>query len=170
LEFALAYQLPVLPVVAPLKGDLPDIVGTATAFSEDGVLVNSQWLDGMAVTAAKAKAIEALVQQGQGKAVRTWRLRDWGISRQRYWGCPIPFIHCDACGLQPVPADQLPVTLPDDVDFSQPGNPLVRHPTWAKTTCPQCGGCPPRNRYHGYVFRFLLVLFALHQLAGGGTV
>jgi len=140
LEFALAYQLPVLPVVAPLKGDLPDIVGTATAFSEDGVLVNSQWLDGMTVTAAKAKAIEALVQQGQGKAVRTWRLRDWGISRQRYWGCPIPFIHCDACGLQPVPADQLPVTLPDDVDFSQPGNPLVRHPTWAKTTCPQCGG------------------------------
>ncbi len=80
---------------------------------------------------------------GEGKTV--WRLRDWGVSRQRYWGTPIPFIHCDGCGVVPVPKDQLPVTLPDDVDISQPGNPLVRHPTWKHLPCPQCGGAATRE-------------------------
>ena len=139
LEFALLYHLPVLPVVAPVTGELPDIIASRTAFSEDGVLINSQWLDGLTVAAAKTRAIAELAKLGRGKAVTTWRLRDWGISRQRYWGCPIPFIHCEACGLVPVPAEQLPIRLPDDADFSQPGNPLLRHPSWANTTCPQCG-------------------------------
>ncbi len=69
-----------------------------------------------------------------------WRLRDWGVSRQRYWGCPIPVIHCDACGVVPVPDDQLPVRLPDDVTFDKPGNPLDHHPTWKHVACPACGG------------------------------
>jgi leucyl-tRNA synthetase len=72
--------------------------------------------------------------------VVNWRLRDWGVSRQRYWGCPIPVIHCDACGVVPVPDDQLPVVLPEDVTFDRPGNPLDHHPTWKHVACPRCGG------------------------------
>src|SRR5690606_14666389 len=80
---------------------------------------------------------------GQGKIV--WRLRDWGVSRQRYWGTPIPFIHCESCGVVPVPKDQLPVVLPEDVDISEPGNPLVRHPTWKHVDCPKCGAAATRE-------------------------
>ena len=89
--------------------------------------------------AAKRRAIEELERLGVGEGVVNWRLRDWGVSRQRYWGCPIPVIHCDACGVVPVPDDQLPVRLPDDVTFDRPGNPLDHHPTWKHVACPRCG-------------------------------
>ena len=96
-----------------------------------------------------------------------WRLRDWGVSRQRYWGTPIPFIHCDACGVVPVPKDQLPVVLPEDVAFEIPGNPLVRHPTWKHVDCPKCGGSgAARDRYARHLRRQLVVFPALRQPAG----
>ena len=109
------------------------------AYVGPGTIFNSGFLDGLDVDAAKRAAIEALEQLGVGKGVTNWRLRDWGVSRQRYWGCPIPIIHCDACGVVPVPDDQLPVRLPDDVTFDRPGNPLDHHPTWKHVACPRCG-------------------------------
>jgi len=138
-EFATKYQLPIARVVAsdPAKAGDP-FAGEAE--SGDGVIVNSGFLDGKSVEDAKADVIKRAEDGGWGQGTTVWRLRDWGVSRQRYWGTPIPFIHCDACGVVPVPKDQLPVTLPDDVDFETPGNPLERHPTWSKTTCPTCGG------------------------------
>ena len=99
------------------------------------------FLDGLDVEAAKRRVdrgARALAAAARGET--TWRLRDWGVSRQRYWGCPIPVIHCGACGVVPVPRDQLPVMLPEDVDFSRPGNPLDHHPTWKHVDCPRCGG------------------------------
>jgi len=137
LDFANKYDLPVRIVVAP-KNKPADFDVTTEAFTEDGVLVNSDFLDGLNVANAKKTAIAKLQDTGQGEEQTTYRLRDWGVSRQRYWGCPVPMIHCDDCGVVPVPEDQLPVTLPDDVDFSKPGNPLDRHPTWKNTTCPSC--------------------------------
>ena len=133
LDFARKYGLEVTPVVAS-----PDPIGN-TAFTDDGLLINSRFLDGLDVAAGKRAAIDRLAATGAGQGVVNWRLRDWGISRQRYWGCPIPVIHCAACGVQPVPRDQLPVRLPDDVDFSRPGNPLDHHPTWKHVDCPGCG-------------------------------
>jgi leucyl-tRNA synthetase len=111
----------------------------AEAEAGDGVIVNSDFLDGMSVADAKAEVIARAEQGGWGTGTTVWRLRDWGVSRQRYWGTPIPFIHCDACGIVPVPKEQLPVTLPEDVDFETPGNPLEWHPTWKHVDCPQCG-------------------------------
>jgi leucyl-tRNA synthetase len=90
-------------------------------------------LDAVEAAIARAEA------EGWGKGVTRYRLRDWLLSRQRYWGCPIPIVHCDACGAVPVPKDQLPVVLPDDVTFDRPGNPLDRHPTWGTVPCPACG-------------------------------
>ncbi len=101
-------------------------------------MIRSGFLDGLATGPAKAAAIEALRAAGLGEAVVNWRLRDWGVSRQRYWGCPIPVIHCDACGIVPVPDDQLPVRLPEDVSFDRPGNPLDHHPVWKHVACPAC--------------------------------
>lgn len=131
-EFATKYNLPICPVVQPPEE-------TKTPYTGDGILINSSFLNGLSVTEAKAKAITELERLGAGGARTTWRLRDWGVSRQRYWGCPIPVIHCPSCGAVPVPDDQLPVTLPEDVSFDTPGNPLERHPTWKHTTCPSCG-------------------------------
>ncbi|MFN3459436.1 MAG: class I tRNA ligase family protein, partial [Oceanibaculum sp.] len=110
-----------------------------TAFPGEGVLFNSRFLDGLPVEEAKKRIAETLEQSGAGQATVSYRLRDWGVSRQRYWGCPIPFIHCEDCGIVPVPEDQLPVTLPEDVTFDAPGNPLDRHPTWKHVDCPSCG-------------------------------
>ncbi|MFO6446516.1 leucine--tRNA ligase [Erythrobacter sp. NE805] len=137
-EFATKYDLPILRVVAsdPAQADAP-FKGEAEA--GDGVIVNSDFLDGMSVEAAKAAVIARAEGEGWGEGRTVWRLRDWGVSRQRYWGTPIPFIHCDACGVVPVPKDQLPVVLPEDVTFDIPGNPLERHPTWRHVDCPQCG-------------------------------
>ena len=137
-EFATKYELPIMRVVAadPAKADEP-FKGEAEA--GDGVIVNSDFLNGMTVEEAKAEVIRRAESGGWGEGRTVWRLRDWGVSRQRYWGTPIPFIHCDACGVVPVPKDQLPVTLPEDVSFDIPGNPLERHPTWKHVDCPKCG-------------------------------
>jgi leucyl-tRNA synthetase len=143
LEFAQKYNLPMTVVVAKLSGELPTIEDTA--YTDDGLMVASQFLDGLNVAAAKDAAIAALEKAGKGQGTVTYRLRDWGVSRQRYWGCPIPMIHCPSCGIVPVPADQLPVKLPQDVSFDQPGNPLDHHPTWKHTTCPQCGEAAVRE-------------------------
>jgi leucyl-tRNA synthetase len=142
-DFATKYGLPILRVVAPSAAEADAPLTEADA--GDGVLVNSGFIDGMSVTEAKAAVIARAESEGWGEGKIVWRLRDWGVSRQRYWGTPIPFIHCPACGVVPVPKDQLPVTLPEDVDFAAPGNPLVRHPTWKHVACPKCGGAAERE-------------------------
>ncbi|HSF12544.1 MAG TPA: leucine--tRNA ligase, partial [Erythrobacter sp.] len=143
-EFATKYDLPILRVVAsdPARADEP-FKGEAEA--GDGVIVNSDFLNGMPVEDAKQAVITRAESGGWGEGRTVWRLRDWGVSRQRYWGTPIPFIHCDACGVVPVPKDQLPVTLPEDVSFDIPGNPLERHPTWKHVDCPKCGAAARRE-------------------------
>jgi leucyl-tRNA synthetase len=143
-EFAAKYGLPIPRVVASSIAEAArPFAGEAE--SGDGVLVNSDFLDGMGVEEAKQEVIRRLEAEGRGQGRTAWRLRDWGVSRQRYWGTPIPFIHCDACGVVPVPKDQLPVVLPEDVDFATPGNPLDRHPTWKHVACPACGGAAQRE-------------------------
>ena len=138
LDFARKYDLPVTRVVA--EGDDTDPVFRGNvAYTGPGRIVNSEWLDGMTVEQAKADVIAKATHDGWGHGETQYRLRDWGVSRQRYWGTPIPFIHCASCGVVPVPKDQLPVTLPEDVDFKNPGNPLLRHPTWRHVDCPKCG-------------------------------
>ena len=137
LDFARKYMLPVERVVAPAGEETAPIQDEA--YTGPGRLVNSRFLDGMSVEDAKAEVIRRAEAEGWGKGTTVWRLRDWGVSRQRYWGTPIPFIHCAACGVVPVPKEQLPVTLPEDVSFDTPGNPLDRHPSWKHVDCPQCG-------------------------------
>lgn len=144
-EFATKYGLAIRPVVLPPGADPASFALTDGAYTDDGTIFNSGFLDGLSVPAAKRRVIEELERTGQGTGVVNWRLRDWGVSRQRYWGCPIPVIHCEACGAVPVPDDQLPVRLPDDVDFSKPGNPLDHHPTWKHVACPRCGSAARRE-------------------------
>ena len=136
LDFARKYTLPVTRVVAPERdADAP--IGSE-AYSGPGTLVHSRWLNGMAIADAKAAVIARAEADGWGTGVTQYRLRDWGVSRQRYWGTPIPIIHCEACGAVPVPQAQLPVVLPEDVSFDRPGNPLDHHPTWKHVDCPAC--------------------------------
>ncbi len=137
-DFAAKYELPILTVVRPHNAD-ENFTVPGKAFMEDGVLVNSDFLDGLGVEEAKAAVIARLAESGDGEGETTYRLRDWIASRQRYWGCPIPVVHCASCGIVPVPKEDLPVTLPDDVSFDQPGNPLDRHAVWKTVTCPSCG-------------------------------
>jgi leucyl-tRNA synthetase len=138
LDFARKYDLPVTRVVA--DGDVTDSVFTGdVAFTGPGTIVNSHWMNGMTIDQAKADVIARAQAEGWGIGQTQYRLRDWGVSRQRYWGTPIPIIHCQTCGAVPVPDDQLPVTLPEDVSFDIPGNPLDRHPSWSKVDCPSCG-------------------------------
>lgn len=139
LDFARKYGLPVRVVVADKNEGTPVVTDKAFDDIEDGVAVNSAFLDGMATKDAIAEMIKRLEKIGKGKATVQYRLRDWGVSRQRYWGCPIPVIHCEHCGIVPVPEKDLPVKLPEDVKFDKPGNPLEHHPTWKNTTCPVCG-------------------------------
>ncbi|MDA5192450.1 leucine--tRNA ligase [Govanella unica] len=139
LDFARKYDLPVLPVVVPEGMDAASFTVGTEAFVDDGRIANSRFLDGLTIDAAKAE-VAARAEAGDfGARTVNFRLRDWGVSRQRYWGCPIPVIHCPSCGIVPVPKDQLPVKLPDDVTFDKPGNPLDHHPTWKHVACPTCG-------------------------------
>ncbi|MFD1791360.1 leucine--tRNA ligase [Ochrobactrum teleogrylli] len=145
LDFANKYALKVTPVVLPKGEDAATFAITDSAYTDDGVMINSRFLDGLAPEAAFNEVANRLEQTTLGnrpQAARKvqFRLRDWGISRQRYWGCPIPMIHCESCGVNPVPRADLPVKLPDDVDFDRPGNPLDRHATWRHVKCPKCGG------------------------------
>ncbi len=139
LDFARKYGLAVLPVVAPRGVDPQDFEIADEAYIGDGVLINSDFLDGLSVPEAKTRMAERLEAIGAGRRAVNYRLRDWGISRQRYWGCPIPIVHCPDCGEVPVPEEDLPVVLPDDVDLGVPGNPLDHHPTWSRVDCPRCG-------------------------------
>ncbi|MEW6123607.1 MAG: leucine--tRNA ligase [Pseudomonadota bacterium] len=144
LDFARKYHLPVVPVVLPPDTDPGSFAIGDEAYDGEGTLFNSKFLDGMSIPDAKeavARQLERfrIADEPQGTRRVNFRLRDWGISRQRYWGCPIPVIHCAACGPVPVPRDQLPVKLPDDVTFDRPGNPLDRAKAWRDVPCPKCG-------------------------------
>jgi leucyl-tRNA synthetase len=154
LDFVNKYGLGNVPVVCPPGQNPATFVITDEAYDGDGTMINSRNgfidLDGMTIEQAKdevAKRLESITRGNRPVAQRqvNFRLRDWGVSRQRYWGCPIPIIHCETCGVVPVPAKDLPVRLPDDVTFDKPGNPLDRHPTWKHVACPQCGGAARRE-------------------------
>jgi leucyl-tRNA synthetase len=145
LDFARKYALPVRPVVLPPGADPATFQIGNEAYTGPGKLFHSQFMDGFDIEAAKAAAIARVEEMGLGQGATVYRLRDWGVSRQRYWGCPIPVIHCGRCGVTPVPDDQLPVVLPEDVSFDRPGNPLARHPTWRHVKCPSCGGQAERE-------------------------
>jgi leucyl-tRNA synthetase len=139
-EFAQAYGLPIIRTVQPPE----DWEGEA--YTGDGPAINSQWLDGLNVKLAKDQAIAWLEEQGFGRRTVQYRLRDWLISRQRYWGCPIPVVYCPTDGIVPVPEDELPVLLPDDVEFLPTGaSPLRSHAGFLYTTCPRCGGPAERE-------------------------
>jgi leucyl-tRNA synthetase len=139
LDFARKYDLPVNPVVLPPNTEADGYSVDTEAYTGPGTIYNSQFLDGLSTTDAIDRAIGELEKLDLGKGATTYRLRDWLVSRQRYWGCPIPIVHCDDCGVVGVPEDQLPIKLPEDVTFDEPSNPLERHPTWKHTDCPSCG-------------------------------
>ncbi|MHA1536463.1 MAG: leucine--tRNA ligase [Alphaproteobacteria bacterium] len=139
LEFARKYGLPVIPVVLPPDGDAGSFEIGEEAYTGNGTAFNSDFMNGMPVDKAKAAAIERIAAISAGQGTIEYRLRDWGISRQRYWGCPIPVIYCPDCGIVPVPKENLPVLLPEDVSFEKTGNPLEHHPSWKHVDCPACG-------------------------------
>ena len=139
LEFARKYNLMVKPVVCPPDVNTTEYMIHDTAYVDEGTVINSDFLNGLSVEEAKSAAIKRLETLHLGSKSVNFRLKDWGISRQRYWGCPIPVIHCTKCGIVPVPRNQLPVKLPDDVLFEAPGNPLDNHSEWRNVTCPSCG-------------------------------
>lgn len=139
LDFARKYDLPVIEVVLPQGADPETFKVGDEAYTGPGHIFHSGFLDGLDIEHAKNAAIDKIESMNLGEGATVFRLRDWGVSRQRYWGCPIPVIHCDDCGVVPVPDDQLPVVLPEDVTFDVPGNPLERHPTWKHVKCPHCG-------------------------------
>ena len=145
LDFAQKYGLDVLPVICPHNCAESEFIVSDKAFTGDGRLVNSDFLNGLSVKDAQSAVAERLVQENQGVTHTNYRLRDWGVSRQRYWGCPIPVLHCQECGIVPVPRNELPVLLPEDVEFDKPGNPLELHPTWKFIQCPCCGSSAIRE-------------------------
>lgn len=145
LDFARKYDLPVTPVVLPPGEDAEAFHVKQEAYTGPGRIYNSGFLDGLDIEEAKAAAVAKAEAEGIGEGATVYRLRDWGVARQRGWGCPIPVIHCPSCDVVPVPEDQLPVRLPQDLDFSRPGNPLDRHPTWKHVQCPRCGAAAQRE-------------------------
>lgn len=138
-EFATKYDLDIKPVVIPEGEDAANFKLEDKAYAGEGKLANSAFLDGLEIEAAKSLIISKIEEKNMGQGKTQYRIRDWGVSRQRYWGCPIPMVHCADCGVVAVPEDQLPVTLPEDVSFEQAGSPLANHPTWKHTKCPECG-------------------------------
>jgi leucyl-tRNA synthetase len=142
-EFALAHGLPIVAVVFPVAGEAPDF--DVEAFVDKGVLKNSNGFDGLTSAEAFTAIADQLREKGLGEIQTNWRLRDWGVSRQRYWGCPIPVINCKSCGSVPVPEDQLPVVLPEDVEFEGVGSPLKQMPEFYQVACPTCGGDAERE-------------------------
>jgi len=150
LDFANHYNLSARPVILPQGVSPPDLIVTDVAYPGEGILINSHFLDGLTSEAAFEEVachLEKKMLDGKPQAARCiqFRLRDWGISRQRYWGCPIPVVYCDHCGVIPVPKADLPVILPDDVSFDQPGNALNRHEEWKAVQCPHCGKAASRE-------------------------
>ena len=150
LDFARKYDLKVTPVVLPPNADAASFAVGDEAYTDAGTIFNSGFLDGLSIDDAKKKAAEHFAARSvdgrpQGKVEVNYRLRDWGLSRQRYWGAPIPIIHCEVCGTIPVPKKDLPVVLPADATFDKPGNALDHHPTWKHVNCPQCGGAARRE-------------------------
>jgi len=167
LDFARKYGLPVPTVVLP-EGENADTYQVENeAYVGPGQLFHSRFLDGMDVADGISAAIAALEKLGAGTKQVTYRLRDWGVSRQRYWGCPIPIIHCDDCGAVPVPVADLPVELPDDVSFDIPGNPLDRHATWKHVKCPNCD--KPALRETDTLDTFIDSSWYFARFAGGST-
>lgn len=134
-DFAKKYDLPIKAVIRPTEGELD----LDSAFTEVGVLFNSAEFDGTASDVAKAKIIEHFEKEGLGRKVTNFKLKDWGVSRQRYWGAPIPFVHCESCGLVMEKKENLPIALPHDIEITGEGNPLEKHPTWKHCKCPECG-------------------------------
>jgi leucyl-tRNA synthetase len=145
LDFCRKYKLPIKPVILP-PGEQPSRFKIKDeAYTGPGILYNSNGLDGLNVESAKRQVIHWMESAGNGEATTVFRLRDWGVARQRAWGCPVPMVHCDIDGVVPLPKTALPVALPDDLEFGKPGNALERHPTWKHTVCPKCGGPATRE-------------------------
>ena len=136
-DFAIKYNLPIISVIKSKNNEIP--------YFGDGTLFNSEFLDGLSVIEARKKVIEEIDRRGLGKKEIFFKLRDWGISRQRYWGCPIPIVYCPKCGTVPLKEEDLPLKLPSDVTFSGAGNPLDQHPDWKHVKCPVCGGNATRE-------------------------
>jgi leucyl-tRNA synthetase len=145
LDFARKYDLAVRPVVLPASADPASFHVKQEAYVGPGRIFNSRFLDGLDIESAKAAAIAEVERLDMGVGATVYRLRDWGVSRQRGWGCPIPVIHCPACGVVGVPQDQLPVRLPEEMDFTRPGNPLARDEAWKRVACPKCGAAAQRE-------------------------
>ena len=139
LDFARKYDLVVTPVVCPAEQDPDTFTIGSEAYTGVGNIINSRFLDGLSIDDAMTEVIKRIEAAGTGQAQTNYRLRDWGVSRQRYWGCPIPVVHCDACGVVPEKKENLPIELPKDVTFDRPGNPLDRHEGFLNCECPACG-------------------------------
>ncbi|WP_017932340.1 leucine--tRNA ligase [Robiginitomaculum antarcticum] len=167
LDFSRKYGLPVLAVVLPEGEDAASYDVGTEAYTGEGTIYNSGFLDGLSKDEGIKAATAKIEEMGLGHGTVQYRLRDWGVSRQRYWGCPIPIIYCKDCGAVPVPEGDLPVELPDDVSFDKPGNPLDHHPTWKNVPCPTCG--KPARRETDTLDTFADSSWYFARFAGGNT-